>query len=339
MFARVIGTGYYVPEEILDNVFFESLNLYNPKTDKMDFKTSDEWIMKNMGVKERRIARDDEYSSNLGFEASKKALEDAGMEANDLEGIIFATVTPDRGFPSTACIIADKLNAKNLKNAPDIATACCGFAQALDIASMYIECRNFNNFLIVAADTITKIVDYENVNCPLFGDGAGAAIISKSEEPGIIASYSYCNATNGNCYSVYNGGNKYVEGKELIEKGGGFRKGTLRMPKGRQVMRNAIREMDMACEYLMKDLGWKREECFFIFHQANIRINKPIIRKLGLSEEQYIMNIDRYGNMSAACSAIAFAESREQGRIKKENKVIFSSFGSGEVCYGLGMIL
>lgn len=341
--AKIMGTGYYVPEHVLDNKFFESLNPlniygYNDKIIKT-INTSDSVIRQMMGIRERRMAsnnklmvelgiRDkyldipDQDTVDIGAEAAKKAIKDAGVSAESIEGIIVSTMTNLMGFPSAAAQIQEKIGAVNACECYDIAAACAGYCLNLDIIRSRMQ-TNPGIYLAIAAERMTSIVDYTGANSALFGDGAGAAVIGPTQsDEGILFSNNLSDPFKGKFMYIY----KNNENK-------------LRMPEGNKVMLNAVKRMYECTEKVMQKAGWSKNDVdLYIPHQANIRIIDSLGAKLfqdydkerkNENSRKIYCNIDRYGNISASCCAVALAEAREKRIIKDGSKVILTSIGSG----------
>ncbi|MEA3514260.1 MAG: 3-oxoacyl-[acyl-carrier-protein] synthase III C-terminal domain-containing protein [Nanoarchaeota archaeon] len=341
--AKIMGTGYYVPEHVLDNKFFERLNplnIYGPDNQIIKtINTSDSIIRQMMGIKERRMASNnklmvelgirekyldipDQDTADLGAEAAKKAIKDAGISVESIDGIIVSTMTNLVGFPSAAAQIQEKIGAVNACECYDIAAACAGYCLNLDIIRSRTQ-TNPGIYLAVAAEHMTSIIDYTGANSALFGDGAGAAVIGPSQsDKGILYSSNLSDPFGGKLMYIY----KNSENK-------------LRMPEGNKVMLNAVKKMYSCTEKVMQKAGWSKNDVdLYIPHQANIRIIDSLGAKLfhdydkerkNKNSQKIYCNIDRYGNISAACCAVALAEAREKGIIKDGSKVILTAIGSG----------
>lgn len=315
---QIIGTGSYLPADILDNKYFEGLTLENPKTGKLDFHTSDEWITKRSGIKERRIAKNESHL-DLAYNASVSALTDAGVKSKGLDGIIVATLSNIGGsFPSLANKLAARLGEKDIrKSYPlsyDLSAACSGFGYALQTGNALIKSGECDTMLIVAAEKMSGITNYQNPNCVLWGDGAGAAVLKKcgDEEKGILACFSATDPYDGKTKWLYQ--DKY-----------------LYMPEGQSIMKNAINYMSKAIHKVLHKSGWEKKEVdLFIPHQANIRILNNLAQKEGIKDRLFV-NIEKYGNMSAATCAVGLDEARKEGLVKEGSKVIIVSFGAGLV--------
>ncbi|MGH7890740.1 MAG: beta-ketoacyl-ACP synthase III [Thermodesulfobacteriota bacterium] len=313
-FVRFLGTGSYAPDRVLTNLDLEKL-----------VDTSDEWIQSRTGIRERRIADPDVATSDIAYEASLKALESSGVDARDLDGIIVGTVTPDYLFPSTACILQSRLGAKKAF-AFDLLAGCSGFLYALQAGKGIIGCGDAQKLLIIGAETLSKITDFRDRNtCILFGDGAGAAVISASETPGIL---STCLGANGDEWELLympGGGSRIPPSEESIKNGSHY----LKM-KGNEVFKEAVKALESSSLEAIKRADITPEEIdLFIPHQANIRILEAVRKRVGLPEEKVFSNLDRYGNTSSASVPIALDEAVRSGRVKEGDTILISVFGAG----------
>jgi len=314
--AHITGTGSFLPEKILTN---EDL------TKIVD--TNDEWIISRTGIKVRHIASDDETTATIAAEAAKRAIEDARLSPEEIDLIIVATITPEMGFPSTACFVQDWICAKNAW-AFDLAAACSGFVYAMSIAQHFIISGRYNNILIIGAETLSRITDYEDrVSCILFGDGAGAVVIQRSETGTRGIMYSSCTSDGGgwttlNCKAY---GSRYPAGKPLENP-----KDIYMTIKGKETYHLAVRrivelidECLEKCELSVDDIK------MFIPHQMNARIIESVGKRLKLPPEKVFINIDKYGNTSAATIPIAIDECRKQGKVVSGDIVLLVAFGGG----------
>ncbi|MBU5346496.1 beta-ketoacyl-ACP synthase III [Paenibacillus lautus] len=311
----IIGTGKYVPEKILSNHDLEKM-----------VDTSDEWIVSMTGIRERHIAAPNEATSDLAYHAAVNALKSAGMNAEDLELIIVATITPDMFFPSTACLLQDRLGAKKAA-AFDLSAACSGFVYGLATATNFVKTGMYNNALVIGVDCLSRITDYTDRNtCVLFGDGAGAAIVGEVPE--------------GRGFQAFDLGAEGAGGAHLYIEAGGSRlpasAETLNTNKhfiymnGREVFKFAVRVMGSATEAVLSKAGIDKKDIdLFIPHQANIRIIKSAMERLELPEEKVVINVDKYANTSAASVPLALVEAQESGRLKEGDKVLMVGFGGG----------
>ncbi|MBW4080856.1 beta-ketoacyl-ACP synthase III [Paenibacillus sp. S150] len=311
----IIGTGKYVPEKILTNSDLEKI-----------VETNDEWIVSRTGIRERHIAAPHEATSDLAYEAALRALDSAGMKAEDLDLIIIATVTPDSAFPSTACILQDKLGAKGAA-AFDLSAACSGFVYSLATATGFIQNGMYNNALIIGADTLSRITDYTDRNtCVLFGDGAGAVILGEVPEGRGFQSFDLgAEGSGGNLLKMEAGGSRLPASRQTVEE----KKHFIYM-NGREVFKFAVRVMGTATERVLTKAGITKENIdLFVPHQANIRIIQSAMQRLDLPPEKCIINVDKYANTSAASIPLALVEAAEEGRMKEGDTVLMVGFGGG----------
>ncbi len=311
----ILGTGKYNPERRLTNQELETM-----------VDTNDEWIVTRTGIRERRIAAAHEATSDLAYEASLKALEAAGITADQLDLIIVATITPDMFFPSTACLVQEKLGAKNAA-AFDLSAACSGFIYGLANASGFIAMGTYKYVLVVGADTLSRITDYTDRNtCVLFGDGAGAVVLGAVPEGRGFKSFKLgADGAGGELLCIRGGGSRLPSSSQTIADKHHF----LYM-NGRDVFKFAVRVMGSAAEEALAMAGMDKENIdLLIPHQANIRIIQSALERLSLSEDKCMINVDRYGNMSAASIPVALAEAVEEGRLKEGDRLVMVGFGGG----------
>lgn len=312
--AGIIGLGSYLPEKILTNKELEKM-----------VDTTDEWITTRTGIKERRIARKDEATSDMAAEASKRALKDAGLTAEDIDLIIVATITPDMFFPATACIVQEKIGAKSVP-AFDISVACSGFIYGLAIANQFIGSGAYHHALVIGAEKLSSITDWsDRATCVLFGDGAGAAVLGPVEKGGILSVHLGANGSEGDLLKLPAGGSRIPATKKSIDDKLHFVK-----MNGSELFKHAVKIMADAALAATKPLNLKAEDISLVIpHQANLRILEAVGRRMGLSKEKIYLNIDRYGNMSAASSAVALVDAVKEGRIKRGDKILLDAFGAG----------
>lgn len=313
-FVRFLGTGSYAPERVLTNLELEKL-----------VDTSDEWIQTRTGIRERRIAEPGTATSDIAYEASLNALESSGVDARDLDGIIVGTVTPDYLFPSTACILQSRLGAKKAF-AFDLLAGCSGFLYALQAGKGIISCGDAEKLLIIGAETLSTITDFQDRStCILFGDGAGAAVITASETPGIL---STCLGANGDEWELLympGGGSRIPPSEASIKNRDHF----LKM-KGKEVFKEAVKALESSSLEAIKRADITPEEIdLFIPHQANYRILEAVRKRVGLPEEKVFSNLDRYGNTSSASVPLALDEAVRSGRVKEGDTILISVFGAG----------
>jgi 3-oxoacyl-[acyl-carrier-protein] synthase-3 len=289
-------------------------------------ETSNEWIITRSGIKERRIVEDGMVSSDLAFEASKIALNEAGLQPDQIDLILVGTVTPDYLLPSTACILQDKLKIKKAA-VMDIAAACSGFIYGLSVASAFITNGQHKNVLVIGVETLSKITNWSDRNtCVLFGDGAGAAVVSATtEEKGILGTFLSGDGSLANLLHIPVGGTKVPLTKENID----LKQQYIQM-EGSEVFKSAVRAMEDAAVHIIQKVGLSPEEIDLVIpHQANIRIIEALAKRLKLPMEKVYVNIDRYGNTSAASVPIALDEARRKGLIKEGTNTVLVAFGGG----------
>jgi 3-oxoacyl-[acyl-carrier-protein] synthase-3 len=320
--AGILGLGCYLPSKKITNRDLEKM-----------VDTTDEWILTRTGIKERRIAPEEAAASDLGAEASKIAIKDAGLKPEDIDLIITATITPDMAFPATACIIQDKIGAKNAA-AFDMNAACSGFVFGIVMAQQFVDMGTYNHVLVVGTEKLTSIVDWtDRSTCVLFGDGAGAAVVGKSEDRNIVSSFLGADGSGANLLKLPAGGSRLPATEKTIEEHLHF----LKM-EGNEVFKIAVRIMVDAADKAIKKAMLKPSDIkLFIPHQANIRILMAVAKRIGVSEEKIFMNIEKYGNMSAASTAVALVEASQQGKLKKGDYVVLVAFGGG-LTYGAVVI-
>ena len=313
-FVKFLGIGSTAPEKILSNLDLEKM-----------IDTSDEWILSRTGIAERRIVEPEVATSDLAYEASIKALEDASMDPEDIDGIVVGTITPDYIFPSTACVLQSLLGANNAF-AFDVLAGCSGFIYALHVAKGLIQGGASKNLLVVGAETISKIMNYEDrTTCILFGDGAGAAVITTTDTPGILSSCLGANGDGGKFLYMPAGGSRMPTSEETVKNGSHF----LRM-EGKEVFKEAVKALQSSTLEAIKQADITPDDVdLLIPHQANYRIIEAVRKRLELPEEKVFSNLDRYGNTSSASVPIALDEAVKSGRLKRGDIVVFSAFGAG----------
>jgi len=313
--SKVLGTGSFAPEMVLTNHDLEKM-----------VDTDDDWIVERTGIRERRIADKDVASSDLAFEAAKRALKMADMKASHLDLIIVATVTPDMLFPATACILQAKLGARNAI-AFDISAACSGFIFALATADNFIKTGAYKNALVVGTETLSKITDWTDRNtCVLFGDGAGAAIIGQSEDGrGIYSTHLHTNGKQGDLLFMPGGGSLHPATLHSIESRMHFIK-----MRGNETFKIAVRALEDVVNEALKCNGLRASDIDMVVpHQANLRIIQATAKRLGIPMDKVVVTLDRYGNTSAASIPIALDEAVRDGRIGPGKNVILEAFGGG----------
>lgn len=298
MKAGIVGIGRYLPEKIVTNADLEKI---------MD--TSDEWIRTRTGIEERRIAGDDVDTTDMAFAAAQNAIKDAGINPQDIDLILVATVTPENPFPSVACKIQERLGARKAA-AMDISAACAGFMYGIVTAKQFIETGVYKNVLVVGVEKLSKITDWNDRNTAvLFGDGAGAAIIGPvSENRGILSFELGADGTGG----------KHLYQDEYI------------IMNGREVFKFAVRQMGDSCIHVLEKAGLSKEDVdLLIPHQANIRIMEASRQRLELPVEKMSKTVHKYGNTSAASIPISIVEELEAGKIKDDDVIVMVGFGGG----------
>lgn len=310
----IIGLGKYLPDKVLTNADLEKM-----------VDTTDEWITTRTGIKERHLADKSQATSDLALTAALMALKDANLKPEQIELIIVATITPDMPFPSTACLVQEKLGAKNAA-CFDIAAACSGFIYGLDIATQFISCGTYKNALVIGAEVLSRSVDWnDRSTCVLFGDGAGACVLAPVKKDGIISLSLGADGSGKDLLKVSAGGTRLPSSHETIDKKLHF----VQM-QGNEVFKFAVKIMHDAAEeaVLKKGLGCKDID-LVIPHQANRRIMEAAMKKMGLPLTKLFSNIEKYGNMSSASTAVALCEAKEEGRVKKGDIVVLVAFGAG----------
>lgn len=311
----VLGTGSAVPERILTNAELETM-----------VDTSDEWIVSRTGIKERRIADEKTTSSTLAHRAALAALESAKLGAEEIDLIICATVTPDMAFPATACLLQDLLGLRRIP-AFDLSAGCSGFGYALSVAESMLRSGPYKRALVVGVDLLSRITDYEDRStCVLFGDGAGAAILGELPEGfGILASELGADGARGSLLQMPAGGSLRPASLASVEE----RQHYIRM-QGSDVFKFAVRIMDEAGKRVVAQAGLEMDQVDLVVpHQANMRIISAAASRLGLPEEKFFVNVERYGNTSAASIGLALDEAARSGLLKHGDHVVLVGFGAG----------
>ncbi len=303
-FSKIIGSGSYLPDRVLTNQDLEKM-----------LDTTDEWITTRTGIKQRHIIADDQVTSDMAYEASKKALQDANLDAQDIDLIILATTTPDKIFPSTACTLQAKLGIPECP-AFDVQAVCSGFIYALSIAEKFIKTGTSTTALVVGADAMSRITDYKDrSNAILWGDGAGAVILKKSNEPGILSTHIHAQG-------------KYEDMLHVPRRHDG-ELDTIEM-QGNQVFKMAVNTLDAIVDQTLDANQLKKSDIdWLVPHQANIRILDATAKKLSMSMDKVIVTIDKHGNTSAASIPLAFDEGVKAKKIKKGQIVLMEAFGGG----------
>ena len=314
-YAAIAGVGHYAPEKVLTNADLEKL-----------VETSDEWIQTRTGIRERRMAAADETTSAMGVAAARMALGRAGLAPADVDAIYVATCTPDMIFPSTACLIQAALGAKRAYGF-DISSACAGFMMALDAAAAAIESGRIRNALVIGSEKLTSVTDWTSRNtCVLFGDGAGAAVLRASDRPGIRSSLLGVDGNQADFLSIPAGGCKLPASEETIRE----HLHCIHMA-GRETFKIAVNTMLEAAQIAIARAGLTVADVDLIVpHQANMRIVEAVAKRLGDGViDKVFLNLDRYGNTSAASIPLALSEAFAAGRIKSGDKILMVAFGGG----------
>lgn len=308
IFSRIIGTGSYLPEKILTNGDLAA-----------SVDTSDEWIQQRTGIRQRHIAADGEFASDLALQATRRALDMAGITADKLDLVIVATTTPDMVFPSTACILQSKLGIKGMP-AFDLQAVCSGFVYALATADQFMRSGQYEHILVVGAEVYSRILDWEDRGtCVLFGDGAGAVVLKRSSEPGVLAARLHADGSHAGILSVPGSvcGGK-VSGRPLLQMDGGA------------VFKFAVKVLEEVALEALDAAGLQKTDIdWLIPHQANIRIIQATAKKLGMSMERVITTVDRHANTSAASVPLALDEAVRDGRIQRGQHVMLEGVGGG----------
>lgn len=305
-YSRIGGTGSYLPAHVRTNGDLERM-----------VETSDEWIFARTGIRERHIAADDEVTSDLALEASRRALEAAGIDAADLDLILVATTTPDQVFPSTACTLQAKLGVSGCP-AFDIQAVCSGFVYALATADQFIRGGSVKRALVVGAETMSRITDWsDRTNCILWGDGAGAVVLQASDEPGILSTHLHADGSHAGLLNVPSG---------VSRKSGSP---TIYM-EGSAVFKVAVNTLDQIVDETLEANGLSKSDIdWLVPHQANIRIIQATAKKLGMGMERVVVTVDRHGNTSAASIPLALDVAVRDGRIKRGETLLMEAFGGG----------
>ena len=317
VYAAFRSIGAYVPEKILTNADFEKM-----------VDTSDEWIVKRTGIKERHIAADDESTSDMAAKAAKVAIERAGLSVEDIDLVVMATVTPDYfNMPSTACLVSDKLGIKNVQ-AFDLSAACSGFVYALTVAKAFIESGMKKNVLVIGAEKFSSIVDYtDRTTSILFGDGAGAAVISATtnKDEAFVDIHASADGSYWDFLITPSPGSVNPASHTAIDEGLQFVK-----MKGNETFKLAVKTLTKDVKEILKNNNISGEDIpHFVPHQANYRIIKAVGDSLGMREDQVVLTVHKYGNTSAASIPMAINDIYEEGRLQSGELMLLDTFGGG----------
>lgn len=310
-----LGIGSYVPEKVLTNFDLEKI-----------VETNNEWIIERTGIKERRIAADDQATSDLAFIAATRALKDANVNPEDLDLIIVATESPDTKFPSTACLIQDRIGAKNAA-AFDLGAGCSGFVYGAAVASQMITTGLYKKVLVIGAETLSRILNWEDRNtCVLFGDGAGAAVLGEVEEGfGILGIDLGADGSGGDYLSLPASGSRKPATIETINN----KEHSIHM-NGQEVFKFAIKIMPKTTLTVLKKANLDKDDVDIIIpHQANVRIIESAAKRLKINKEKIYVNVQKYGNTSAASIPLAMSEAKDEGKLVKGQNVVLVGFGAG----------
>lgn len=310
-YAKITGTGGYLPEKILTNHDFEAF-----------LDTSDEWIYARTGIKQRHVAAEDEPTSDLAYQASIKAIEVAKAQANDIDLIIVATSSPDRVFPSTACILQDKLGVDDCI-AFDIQAACSGFVYALGIANQFIQAGGAKKALVVGAESNSRILDYtDRSTCVIFGDGAGAVVLEASSQPGIISTHLHSDGRYQDLLYINNPIKDQRQQSEVAHM----------TMHGNDVYKVAVKKLGEIVDQTIEANQMEKSDIdWLIPHQANVRIISSVAKKLNMPMEKVVLTIEKQGNTSAASVPLALDEAVRDGRIQAGQTILMEAFGGGFV--------
>ncbi|OLD65170.1 MAG: 3-oxoacyl-ACP synthase [Acidobacteria bacterium 13_1_40CM_2_68_10] len=313
--AVIRGTGSALPDRVLTNADLEKM-----------VDTSDDWIATRTGIRERRIAADDEYMSQFATRAAEQALSSAGLPASQVDLIICATVTPDMPIPATACIVQDRLGATGAA-AFDLAAGCSGFIYALAVAERFVASGDYRAILVIGAELLSKFTDWrDRATCVLFGDGAGAVVLTPGEAPyGVLATSMHADGSMADFIYVPAGGTREPASERTVAE----RRHFIRM-RGNETFKMAVRSMEETSRAVLEKAGLTPQDVnLFIPHQANRRIIDAVGSRLGLREDQVYVNIERVGNTSAASIPVALDEAMRKGLVRKGDNLLFAAFGTG----------
>lgn len=315
--SRIAGTGHFLPEKRLSNADLEKI-----------VETNDQWIHERTGIRWRRMAEDGINTSDLALEASKLALEAAGLKATDLDMILVATVSPDQPMPNTACVLQRKLGAREVMSV-DISAACTGFVYGFTIADQFIRSGTYKNILVVGAEVLHRFVNYKDrETCILFGDGAGAAVISRAQEAEdskVYSSHLHADGHISDLFVLPAGGSAIPFSQQVLDEELQY----VRM-KGREIFKHAVRTMSQSCQEALDANNMKPEDVSWIIpHQANLRIIEAVAKHFGAPMDKVVVEIEDTANTSAATVIIALDRAIRDGRIQRGQNIILTAFGAG----------
>lgn len=313
--VSVIGTGSYLPDRILTNAELEKM-----------VDTTDDWIVTRSGIRERRIARDDQATSDLAAEAGRRALESAGVAPDEVDQIIVGTITQDMGFPSTACFVQNILKARNA-HCFDLAAACSGFVYALETGRQFVATGMVKTSLVIGAEKLSVVTDWtDRTTCVLFGDGAGAVVLRAVDgRRGVLGTVMGSDGSLADLLGIPGGGSRHPASPQSLEA----RLHYMKM-SGKEVFKHAVRTMSEATLQVLQKCGLTFDDIQMVIpHQANIRIIQAIGERLGLPVEKVFINVEKYGNMSSATVPVALDQAIRSGRVKRGDRVVLVAFGGG----------
>ena len=314
MNSAILGTGAYAPERVVTNADLERM-----------VETSDSWIRERTGIRERRVVPPGQACSDLAVEAANRALVAAGISPSDIEMILLATCTGDSPLPATACLVQHRIGAVRA-GACDISAACCGFLYALAVGDAYIK-SGMRYVLVIGSEVMSAITDWTDRNtCVLFGDGAGAVVLGRSEGASrVLSTHLHANGGISDLIYVPGGGSRDPASQEVLQD----KRCYIKM-RGNETFKIAVKTMEEATHEALKANGMVPQEMdLFIPHQANVRILRAVSQRLGISEEKVMINLDRFGNTSAASIPLALDQAVQEGRLKRGHKVVMAAFGAG----------
>ncbi|HEX9788743.1 MAG TPA: beta-ketoacyl-ACP synthase III [Candidatus Binatia bacterium] len=313
--SAILGTGSELPSRVVTNHDLEKM-----------VDTSDEWITVRTGIKERRVLEDGKGNADMAFPAARRALADAGMDAKDLDAIIMGTVTPDYPFPSSACVLEDMLGARKAFSF-DVGAACSGFLNALSVADLYISTGKIDNALVVGSDVLSRLLNWQDRGtCILFGDAAGAVVLGATQNgSGVLSAKLRTDGSYVKTLYVPAGGSLKPATAETVRRN----EHTITM-NGKEVFKIAVRSMEEISRQALDEAGVEVSQVSLVIpHQANRRIIVALAERLGVPLEKVVVNLEKYGNTSAASIPVALDEARRQGRIKPGDIVLLNAFGGG----------
>jgi 3-oxoacyl-[acyl-carrier-protein] synthase III len=315
--AKITSLGCYVPPSVLTNKDLETM-----------VDTSDQWIMERTGIRERHIVSKDMATSDMAVEAAREALAGRGIEPGTIDALIVCTVTPDMFFPATACLVQDRIGAKGAWGF-DLVAACSGFVYGLTTAAHLVSCGSHKRVMVIGADSMSRIINYKDRStCVLFGDGAGAMIVEpleEGEEPGFVGFLNEIDGSGGDYLKMPAGGSRMPASHETVDRALHFVH-----QDGQQVFKYAVRKMFEVSRDLIQRSGYRAEDVSILIpHQANRRIVLAAAERLGIPVDRILINIERYGNTTAATIPLATRDAIAQGRLKKGDLVLFAAVGAG----------